>query len=86
MIKGKPKIHDDLQPNSPAEKIVSELEKRNSDLMLVGHLPYMEKLASFLLSGLEENDLVAFERGAVLCLERSTGKWRVRWMLVPDLL
>jgi phosphohistidine phosphatase len=82
----KVKAHPSLEPNDPPEKIAAELETRNADLMLVGHLPYLGYLASYLLSGLEESDLVAFERGSVLCLERFSGKWMVRWMLVPDLL
>jgi len=86
LLSGKIKAHDFLDPDSPIQKMVDEVETRNSDLMLVGHLPYMGKLASFLLSGLEENDLVVFEPGCVLCLERFNQKWQARWMVVPDLL
>jgi phosphohistidine phosphatase len=85
-LSGKVSLHKDLQPDSKPEKIAAELEGTNKDLMLVGHLPYLGKLASLLLSGLEESDLVAFESGAVLCLESFNRKWMVRWMLVPDLL
>lgn len=86
LLKGKISAHDFLQPNDSPEKIAREIEERNADLMIVGHLPFMGYLASFLLSGLEQSDLVAFERGAVLCLERFNRKWMVKWMLAPDLL
>jgi phosphohistidine phosphatase len=84
-LNGKIKEHDFLKPNDPAEKMAHELEERNADLMIVGHLPYLGKLASYLLSGLEQSDLIEFERGSVLCLERFNRKWQVKWMLVTDL-
>jgi len=87
LLNGKIRAHDFLQPDDPVEKIAKEIEERNSDLMIVGHMPFLGKLVSFLFSGLERSDeLIEFERGSVLCLERFSGKWQVKWMLVPDLL
>jgi phosphohistidine phosphatase len=54
--------------------------------MIVGHLPFMEKLASLLVAGSEDADIVAFQMGGVVCLERDdVGVWRVRWMVTPDM-
>ncbi|MAE45124.1 MAG: phosphohistidine phosphatase SixA [Magnetovibrio sp.] len=58
------------------------------DVMLVGHLPFMGKMASLLVAGAEETVVAAFTPGAVLCLEHSgeTGGWTIAWMATPGLL
>jgi len=60
--------------------------------MLVGHLPFMEKLAARLVTGKKKRRAVTFEKGGVLCLEpdedteADEGEWTVRWYLTPSLL
>jgi len=58
------------------------------DVMLVGHLPFMERLVSLLLSGDADRRCVAFRNGGVVCLERASdgSDWAVQWMIVPDLV
>ncbi len=55
--------------------------------MLVGHLPFMAKLAALLVAGDAEAALLDYRPGSVLCLERDdSGSWRIAWMLRPELL
>ena len=55
--------------------------------MLVGHLPYMSKLASLLLCGDETKPVIAFQTGGVLCLQRAgRDAWSVRWMVTPNIV
>jgi phosphohistidine phosphatase len=55
------------------------------DLVLVGHLPFLEKLASFLLCGNENARLVLFRYGAIVYLDQKEDKrWAVRWILTPE--
>ena len=56
-------------------------------LMLVGHLPFMEKLAAYLLSGSIENLMVKFQNAGIVCLDKETdsGSWFIKWTLVPNL-
>ena len=57
------------------------------DLMIVGHLPFLEKLASFLICGDEGSKAVVFRYSAVLCLERTgPGRWAVDWLLKPEMV
>ena len=57
------------------------------DTMLVGHLPFMARLAALLVTGDAEQALVEFRPGSVLCLESDdSDSWRVAWMLRPELL
>ena len=76
-----------LAPNDPVAPLVEELTSTAEGLMIVGHLPFMGKLASTLLTGSESVDVVVFRQGGVVCLERDDdGTWRVAWIVVPELL
>lgn len=81
------KAHGGLAPNDPVGPLKDEIAQTSDDLMIVGHLPFLGKLASVLVGGAESADSVAFRQGGIVCLERDEkGAWRVRWMVTPDLL
>ncbi|MGO8991644.1 MAG: hypothetical protein ACLQGU_02155 [bacterium] len=55
--------------------------------MIVGHLPFLEKLASFLVRGDEGSKAVVFRYSAILCLEKKKpGRWAVDWFLKPEMV
>jgi phosphohistidine phosphatase len=55
--------------------------------MIVGHLPFLEKLASSLVCGDEGSKAVMFRYNAILCLEKKEpGRWAVDWLLKPDMV
>jgi phosphohistidine phosphatase len=72
-----------LKPLDDPE-IARKMVEEGENLMLVGHLPHMNRLASLLLTGSADADVVAFRMGAVVCLEKEE-KWRVKWVLTPEL-
>jgi len=76
---------NDLNPLDPVDRLPQEIRSFNKDLMIVGHLPHLEKLASLLLSGSENCELIAFKNSGVVCLEYSD-KWQICWMIIPDLI
>jgi phosphohistidine phosphatase len=79
--------HEGLAPLDPVQPIQEEVSRVLDDLMLVGHLPFMGKLASALTAGSDSADAVAFQQGGVVCLERDDkGGWRVRWAVPPELV
>ena len=76
-----------LSPNDPVRNLVEETQKMTADLMIVGHLPFLGKLASALLTGSESVNPVAFRQGGVVCLQRNERmNWQVVWMVIPDIL
>ena len=79
--------HEGLEPNDDVFMLEKEINDCNSDLMIVGHLPFLSKLASELLSGSQQANTIYFRQGGVLCLhyDKDTG-WQVEWMVVPDML
>ena len=59
----------------------------DEETMLVGHLPHLGRLASRLICGNEEQEVVSFRQGGVVCLKRGEeGGWTVNWMLIPELV
>ena len=83
----RPEARAGLNPNDPTAPVAQEAAGWEQDIMLVGHLPFMARLASRLIAGREDGDVVAFRPGSVLCLERTEqGAWTIAWMLRPELL
>ena len=77
-----------LAPDNPVDKWLEELNTRVKDVMMVGHLPFLERLASLLLAGDESSQIVAFKPGAVACLKREDAgeKWSLAWIKLPELV
>jgi len=57
------------------------------DIMVVGHLPFMERLVSYLVAGSAERPVIKFRNSAIICLdsEDSSQPWFIRWALYPPL-
>ena len=76
-----------LGPNDPTDALAAEARAWSDDVVVVGHLPFMGKLAARLVSGRDDLDAVAFRPGGMVCLERAEGAaWTIAWMLHPELL
>lgn len=76
-----------LNPNDPIQPWVERISKEQRDLMIVGHLPFLDKLASFLLCRDENAQLVLFRYGAIVCLNLKEDKrWAVSWITPPEMI
>jgi phosphohistidine phosphatase len=75
-----------LMPDDDVGTRVQDLKNATDDTVLVGHLPFISKLASKLLTGDETAGLFRFEPSSVLCLERTEdGDWQVLYFLSGSL-
>ncbi|MHC4462741.1 MAG: phosphohistidine phosphatase SixA [Planctomycetota bacterium] len=80
-------VHEGLGPNDDVTALKNELIMRQQDIMIVGHLPFLSKLASLLLSGDESANTVAFKNGGIVCLSRSeAGQWQIECMVTPEII
>ncbi|MDH4230575.1 MAG: phosphohistidine phosphatase SixA [Nitrospirota bacterium] len=74
---------------NPLDDVAAFAEKiaASEDLMLVGHLPFMERLASFLITGSADKPVIRFQNSGIVCLEKDAdaGHWAVRWTLLPKI-
>jgi phosphohistidine phosphatase len=78
---------NDLAPKDPVAPVKQAIEQSAGDLMIVGHLPFLGKLAALLVANNEETEIVAFKFGCVVCLERiGDRRWKLGWMIMPALL
>jgi phosphohistidine phosphatase len=84
-IEGRVQGRSGLNPNDPLPPLVEELERREKNLVIVGHLPQLGKLISVLLLG-AERELLDFPSAGLVCLERSADSWRLNWFLTPELV
>jgi len=76
-----------LNPNDDVRPWADRISRETEDLMLVGHLPFLEKLASLLLCGDENARVVLFRYCGVICLDqKEDGRWAVRWILLPEMV
>jgi phosphohistidine phosphatase len=76
-----------LAPLDDPESWAGRISKMAEDIMLVGHLPHLAKLAAFLISGDQEKKVINFKMGGMVCLRRmEAGQWLVEWMLVPEII
>ena len=75
----------DLDPNADPSRWSVRLARMEDDLMLVGHLPHLQRLAGLLLTGDADNEPVRFRNGGVLCLEKRESGWSVCWHVNPTL-
>lgn len=77
--------HDGLGPKEDVTAAAEELLRLNKDVFVVGHLPFLSRLASLLLCGESSAGVVRFQYGGVVCLTRDEeGGWAVRWMVTPE--
>ncbi len=69
---------------------VHELAKRvdpGANIMLVGHLPFMERLTAYLTAGVMGKTVFKFQNSGILCLDRDPGmgSWYIKWSLMPHI-
>jgi phosphohistidine phosphatase len=76
-----------LEPMADTTIWYKRLDDISHDIMLIGHLPHLNKLTSRLLAKDEEKWIIAFQNAGVVCLEKNgTGAWALRWMVTPDII
>jgi phosphohistidine phosphatase len=61
-----------------------------SDLMVVGHMPFMQRLVSHLTTGSEEIKVYQFQNSGIVCLDASEEAdgafdWYIKWTLNPSI-
>lgn len=75
-----------LDPMSDPRDVRSLLEAASGESwMIVGHLPHLGRLASLLVTGDPEGEIVGLPTGGIVALEWEDGAWRIRWLLTPRL-
>lgn len=78
---------DGLAPNDDPQIWIARLKDVKDTIMLVSHLPLLSRLASRLLCGSPERNVIKFTMGGIVCLEKiDEEKWSVVWVITPELI
>ncbi len=78
---------DGLRPMDDPGVIARRISDKGRDMMLVGHLPHMGRLAALLLTGDKERSVVNFSNACIVNLRKDDdGQWTIGWMLTPEVL
>ena len=84
---GKAEAVEGLNPNDPVGEFATDADVWEEDTLIAGHLPFMSRLVSLLVTGDADVERVAYQPGSVVCLERvDAEQWVILWMLRPDLM
>ena len=82
-----PAARDGLRPDDNVALLRDELAVETENTMIVGHMPFIARLASLLLTGYETPSPIAFQNAGIVCLGRTDdGRWQIEWIVTPDLL
>lgn len=77
---------DGLAPLDDPEIWADKLKNIDRSVMLVGHLPHLGRLASLLLCGDKEKNVVSFKMAGVVCLKGEREAWSLNWMIIPEII
>jgi phosphohistidine phosphatase len=77
-----------LAPKDDVRPVAELLDRESRPLMLVGHRPFLDRLAGLLVASDSTRTVVQFQKGGIVCLERDaeSGSWAVVWALTPELI
>ena len=70
-----------LSPMDDPQPWINELTVSKDKLMLVGHLPFISRLASLLLTRRMNSSCIVFYPGTVAAFRNSGGDWAVEWVI-----
>ena len=73
-----------LLPQDDPSIAKAELELADSSVMLVGHLPHMNRLAALLVNRDVDRQVVEFSPATIVCCSRDASHWKIAWILAPQ--
>ena len=79
---------DCLGPMDDVDVWLNRILCSDGDPVLVGHLPFLDKLSSKLVAADENMQIVSFQNGGMVCLEdhNDNKNFSVKWAITPDMI
>lgn len=73
----------------PMEDVAAFAASLNPDTntMLVGHLPFMDRMTSYLVTGSIDKPVFRFQNSGIVCLDKDpdSDSWVIVWTLMPHI-
>lgn len=73
-----------IAPMDQVEPFAQSLDARENT-MVVGHLPFMERLVGYLVTGNPEQQIFKFQNSGIVCLDKDENGWFISWTLMPKI-
>ncbi len=75
-----------IKPLDDVAAVAKDIDPAD-DVMLVGHLPFMERMTSYLITGSIEKPVFKFQNSGIVCLDKDpeTQSWFIKWTLMPHI-
>jgi phosphohistidine phosphatase len=75
-----------LKPMDDVSAFAAGLDA-GANVMLVGHLPFMERMAAHLVTGSADRPIFKFQNSGIVCLDKdpNSGSWIIVWTLMPQI-
>ena len=74
---------------APMDDVITFSKTINTEdnIMVVGHMPFMERLVSYLVAGSSETLVAKFQNSGIVCLDKEDDSqtYYLRWALFPRL-
>ncbi len=78
--------HKGLGPNDRVEDAAAEMVADHRTLVVVGHLPFLGRLASYMLVGDPDRVPLRISESGIVLLGRTGGTWKLVGLVAPDLM
>lgn len=75
-----------LNPNDSIDEVYTRIVAEEKNLMVVGHLPFLDRLVTRMVEGREDGSIVEFSNGKTVCLEKKNGGWVIEWVVGIELI
>jgi len=80
-------VTDGLKAKDKPSIWAERLKEQTADVMLVGHLPHLKRLASLLLCGDPEKEIIKFRNAGIVNLVKDDKDiWSIGWILYPEMV
>ena len=75
-------IDERMTPKGDVAPVAEKLNDCHCSVMLVGHMPFLSRLAGLLVAGDSSREVIQFHQGGVVGLTQDDDGWRL-WCAVP---
>ena len=74
-----------INPNDDPRAFDWQSDSWDHDTLVVGHLPFMERMTSYLITGTIDQTVFKFQNSGIVCLGKDPEKqgWVILWALMP---
>jgi phosphohistidine phosphatase len=83
-IKEPPEQIEGISPLDDVKAFGDKIDLK-SGTMIVGHLPFLEKMVSYIITDNQDLKIYKFQNSGIVCLDHEQENWFIKWTLNPNI-